>query len=160
MLDSQWLRADIDDIAQRLTVRGFELDIAAFRDLEGRRKVLQTDTESLQSERNRCAKEIGQAKARGDDAAEVMAQAASINDRLKAVESELATVQIALTEFISGIPNIPHHSVPTGRNETDNVEIRRWGRRLPTVSIAGEKLGLHARPLHHAGLRTPRRSKE
>ena len=127
MLDSQWLRADIEDIAQRLTVRGFELDIAAFRDLEGRRKVLQTDTESLQSERNRCAKEIGQAKARGDDAAEVMAQAASINDRLKTVESELATVQIALTEFISGIPNIPHHSVPTGRNETDNVEIRRWG---------------------------------
>ncbi len=127
MLDPQRLRADIDNVAQRLTSRGFELDVAAFRELESRRKLLQTDTESLRSDRNRCAKEIGLAKARGDDAAAVMDQAASINDRLKTVESELATVQNALTEFISGIPNIPHASVPTGRNETDNVEIRRWG---------------------------------
>ena len=127
MLDPQQLRADNDNVAQRLTSRGFELDVAAFRELESRRKLLQTDTESLQSDRNRCAKEIGLAKARGDDAAAVMDQAASINDRLKTVESELATVQNALTEFISGIPNIPHASVPTGRNETDNVEIRRWG---------------------------------
>ena len=127
MLDPQRLRADIDNVAQRLTSRGFELDVAAFRELESRRKLLQTDTESLRSDRNRCAKEIGLAKVRGDDAAAVMDQAASINDRLKTVESELATVQNALTEFISGIPNIPHASVPTGRNETDNVEIRRWG---------------------------------
>jgi len=129
MIDIQLLRTDIDALARRLATRGYHLDAAAFKALEDARKGIQTATEQLQSQRNALAKQIGQAKAKKDEAqaAALMRQGAELADKLRQMEAENAAVQARLHEFVSQIPNIPHDSVPLGSRPEDSVELRRWG---------------------------------
>jgi seryl-tRNA synthetase len=129
MIDIQLLRSDIDAVARRLSTRGYALDATGFRALEEARKRIQTTTEQLQAQRNALSKQVGQAKAKKDEAqaASLMAQAAQIGEKLKALEGENESVQAKLREFVSLIPNLPHESVPVGSSSEQNVEVRRWG---------------------------------
>ncbi|QOK95941.1 serine--tRNA ligase [Ralstonia pseudosolanacearum] len=127
MLDIQLLRKDIDAVAARLNDRGYELDVAGFAALEAERKAIQTRTEELQARRNSLSKQIGMLKGKGEDASAVMAEVAGIGDELKASAAQLDVVQGRLQDLLLSIPNVPHESVPAGKNETENVEVRREG---------------------------------
>lgn len=148
MLDIQLFRKDIDAVAQRLATRGFQLDVAAFQALEGERKQLQTQTEELQSRRNSLSKQIGMLKGKGEDASAVMAEVGGIGDTLKASAARLDEIQAQLSELMLSIPNLPHESVPVGKDETQNVEVRRVGEprqfdfEVRDHVDVGEKLGL------------------
>ncbi len=127
MLDPKLLRNDLKNCAERLAHRGYTLDTALFEKLESQRKQLQVDTQQLQSERNTKSKAIGQAKAKGDDAAEFFAAVSKLGEQLKANEEKLAQVQGELNNLLMRLPNLLHESVPDGGDESDNLEIRRWG---------------------------------
>jgi seryl-tRNA synthetase len=128
MLDPALLRSRLAETAARLKeTRGFELDVSAVESLETERKRLATETQELQNLRNTRSKAIGQAKAKGEDTAPLMAEVAGIGDKLKANEAVLAEVQAKLADIALGIPNIPHESVPLGKDETENAEQLRWG---------------------------------
>ena len=127
MLDPKRLRTELEVVAAQLARRGFVLDVEKVRAVEERRKILQVDTQTLQSERNARSKAIGQAKARGEDIQPLLAEVADLGDRLKADEQELAALQAELDAMAMGIPNILDASVPDGADENANVEIRRWG---------------------------------
>lgn len=127
MLDIQLLRTDIDAVAKRLADRGFQLDVAAFNALEAERKTIQTRTQELQSKRNALSKSIGQAKAKGEDTAPLMAEVAGLGDQVAACEKQLEMVQAKLSDLLLVVPNIPHASVPAGKSSDDNVEVRRVG---------------------------------
>jgi len=128
MLDPALLRSRLVETAARLKeTRGYELDVASIEALESQRKQLSTETQELQNLRNTRSKAIGQAKAKGEDVAPLMAEVAGIGDKLKANEQALADVQAKLADIALGIPNIPHESVPLGNDETQNAEQLRWG---------------------------------
>ncbi|CAM3558567.1 serine--tRNA ligase [Halomonas sp. FME1] len=127
MLDPKLLRGDLDTVAQQLARRGFVLDKAGLQALESRRRELQTQTEQLQNERNMRSKTIGKAKANGEDIQPLLDEVSDLGDRLDNAKKELAEVQAEWEDAISGIPNLPHESVPEGKNEDDNVELHRWG---------------------------------
>jgi seryl-tRNA synthetase len=127
MLDIQLLRNDLSGVAARLQQRGYVLDRDKFERVEAERKAIQTRTEALQAKRNTLSKQIGAAKGRGEDAAEAMAEVRRIGDELTALERELADIQAGLREWMLGMPNLAHASVPVGHSEADNVEVRRWG---------------------------------
>jgi seryl-tRNA synthetase len=127
MLDIQLLRKDIDGVARRLADRGFTLDIAAFQALEGERRTLQARTEQLQGRRNNLSRQIGVLKGRGEDASAAMAEVGGLGDELKASAARLDALQARMAEWLLDIPNLPHESVAAGRDETHNVEVRRWG---------------------------------
>jgi len=128
MLDPALLRSRLAETAARLKeTRGYELDVAAIEALESERKQLSTETQELQNLRNTRSKAIGQAKAKGEDVAPLMAEVAGIGDKLKANEHALSDVQAKLADVALGIPNIPHESVPLGSDETQNAEQLRWG---------------------------------
>ena len=128
MLDPALLRSHLAETAARLKeTRGFELDVSAVEALESERKRLATETQELQNLRNTRSKAIGQAKGKGEDVAPLMAEVAGIGDKLKSNETALADVQAKLADIALGIPNIPHGSVPQGRDESENAEQLRWG---------------------------------
>lgn len=127
MLDIQLLRKDIDAVAARLKDRGYVLDVAGFAALEAERKAIQTRTEELQARRNSLSKQIGMLKGKGEDASAVMAEVSGIGDELKASAAQLDVVQAKVQDLMLSIPNLPHESVPAGRDETQNVEVRREG---------------------------------
>lgn len=127
MLDPKELRNHRDELAARLRRRGFELDLARYGELEEQRRSLQVDTQALQNERNRRSKAIGQAKGRGEAVELLLAEVAQLGERLRATHEELDSIQAELHRLQLEIPNVPHTSVPDGRDETDNVELRRWG---------------------------------
>jgi seryl-tRNA synthetase len=127
MLDIQLFRTDLNDTAKRLAGRGFQLDAEAFQALENERKTIQVRTQDLQAKRNQSSKLIGQAKAKGEDAAAIMAEVANLGDELKAAEFQLEAVQTKLQDMLLGVPNLPHASVPPGKSSDENVEVRRWG---------------------------------
>jgi seryl-tRNA synthetase len=127
MLDIQLLRSQLDAVAQRLAARNFSLDVTSFQSMEDERKQLQTRTQDLQSKRNSLSKQIGALRGKGEDVSGVMAEVAGIGDELKASEERLAALQIKLNDFLSRIPNLPCEGVPVGKDETGNVEVRRWG---------------------------------
>lgn len=127
MLDIQLLRTDLEEVARRLAARGFMLDTAAFQGLEQERKAIQTRTQELQAKRNATSKQIGQAKAKGEDVSAIMAEVAGLGDELKAAEAQLEKVQASMQDILLSVPNLPHESVPRGKSEADNVEIRQWG---------------------------------
>ncbi|WP_374510461.1 serine--tRNA ligase [Niveibacterium sp.] len=127
MLDIQLLRTQLDTVAQRLAARGVTFDTASFQAMEDERKQLQTRTQELQAKRNSLSKQIGVLKGKGEDASAVMAEVAGLGDELKANEAALAALQGRLNDFLMRIPNLPHESVPVGKDETENVEVRRWG---------------------------------
>ena len=128
MLDPALLRSRLAETATRLKeTRNFDLDVSAVEALESSRKQLAMETQELQNLRNTRSKSIGQAKAKGEDVAALMAEVAGLGDKLKANEQALADVQAKLAGIALGIPNIPHESVPLGRDESGNLEICRWG---------------------------------
>jgi len=128
MIDIQLLRNDLETVAKRLATRaGYALDVARYRELEAKRKDMQQAVEGAQAERNRVAKEIGQAKAKKQEVPELMQKADQLKSSLEASEAELAKVQQQLQDFVRVIPNLPHESVPVGDSADQNVEQRRWG---------------------------------
>ena len=127
MLDSQLLRGQLQEVADRLASRGFSLDVARIEALEERRKSVQTRTEQLQAERNARSKSIGQAKAKGEDIAPLMADVERMANELAAGKVELEGIREELDAILLTIPNLPDASVPVGADEDDNVEVRRWG---------------------------------
>ena len=129
MLDIQLLRNDIQTTAQRLTQRGFMLDTERFGELEGQRKQLQIRSEELQAQRNSLSKQIGVLMGQGkkDEAEATKAQVAQLKTDLENIESDLPQVQAALDDLLLRIPNLPHESVPVGKDETENVEVRKVG---------------------------------
>ena len=148
MIDPKLLRQSAADVAQNLARRGHQFDAAGYLALEERRKALQVDTETLQSERNTRSKAIGQAKAKGEDIAPLLSAVADLGDRLEQSQTELQAVQAELREIELGLPNLLHDDVPDGSEDTDNVEIRRWGE-IPTFDFTprdhidlGEALGM------------------
>ena len=127
MLDPALLRGQLDSVAERLKLRGYDLDKAAIEALESQRKSVQVETQELQNLRNTRSKAIGMAKGKGEDTSALMAEVAGIGDELKQSEARLGEIQAALSEISLGLPNLPHESVPTGDDESSNVEQHRWG---------------------------------
>jgi seryl-tRNA synthetase len=126
MLDIAQLRKDPETVAARLASRGYTLDLVAFRELEAERKALQVRAEELQARRNALSKSIGQLKARGEDTAAVMTEVAGLGDDLKTATEQNELVRERLNDWLARVPNLPHESVPVGRDERGNEEVRRW----------------------------------
>ena len=148
MLDPRLLRSDPAAVAANLARRGFQLDLERLRALEERRKAAQVAADELRAARNAHAKSVGKAKAQGQDIAALVAEGEALGNRLTGLDQELAAVQAEFDELVLGLPNLLHDSVPDGRDETANVEVRRWGtprtfdfEPLDHVAI-GEKLAL------------------
>jgi seryl-tRNA synthetase len=127
MLDPKLIRNNAAQIAEQLRIKGYEMDVDQLSALEAQRKQLQIDTENLQSERNSKSKQIGQLKAQGLSADEVLAEVGSLGAKLDASKQQLKALQSELNSVLAGIPNIPHSSVPAGADEDDNVEVLTWG---------------------------------
>jgi seryl-tRNA synthetase len=127
MLDPRLLRTELEATAQQLARRGMQLDVARIAGLEARRKALQVATQELQNERNSRSKQIGKAKAAGEDIQPLLAEVADLGDRLKAAEDELQVLLQELRDIALGVPNLPQADVPDGKDEADNREELRWG---------------------------------
>ena len=147
MLEAKLLRSDITTVAAQLARRGFELDVAAFTAIEERRKAATLEVERLRNERNVRSKDIGKAKAQGQDVAPLLAEVENLGAQMKAAEEAFAAAQTAFDDLALRLPNLPHSSVPEGKDEHGNVEIRTWGTPrsfdfAPQDHVAlGEKLG-------------------
>jgi seryl-tRNA synthetase len=148
VLDPKLLRSDLPRVAAQLARRGFELDVAGFSALEEQRKAIQIEADRLRAERNAGAKAVGQAKAKGQDVAPLLARGEALGAELQGVEKQLEVIQAELAALQLGLPNILHSSVPDGRDESANVEVRRWGEPPqftfePKDHVAiGERLGM------------------
>lgn len=127
MLEIQQLRTDLDTVTQQLAKRGYVFPVEAFNALEAERKKVQTETQELQAQRNSASKKIGHAKSKGEDVSAIMAEVANLGDALKKAEDHLEQIQQQLQKILLEVPNLPHDSVPEGKDETGNVQIRRWG---------------------------------
>lgn len=127
MLDSKYLRSEIDYAAERLATRKFVLDTAKLNALEEQRRELQVKTQNLQAQRNSISKSIGIAKKNGEDVSEIMAQVAKIGEELDTVKIEQDKILEEINNYALTIPNLPDESVPVGEDENDNVEVRRFG---------------------------------
>ena len=148
MLDPKLLRTDLPGVATQLARRGFALDVARIASLEERRKQTQIEADRLRAERNANARAVGQAKAKGADAGPLLALGEELGAKLAALEVQLDVIQTELTRVQLELPNLLHASVPEGRDETANVEVRRWGEPKPFsfepkdhVAL-GERLGM------------------
>ncbi|MGE8068852.1 serine--tRNA ligase [Pseudomonas sp. NPDC089569] len=147
MLDPKLLRSNLQEVADRLASRGFALDVARIEALEEQRKIVQARTEALQAERNAISKSIGQTKQRGEDIAPLMVNVESKGSQLNENKASLDKIQDELEAILLGIPNLPHESVPVGKDEDDNVEVRRYGAprifdfEIKDHSVLGENFG-------------------
>jgi seryl-tRNA synthetase len=127
MLDPKILRSDLDRVVEKLRIKNFDFETAAFIQLEEQRKSLQVSTQNLQSERNSRSRAIGDAKAKGDDIQPLLDDVAKLGDQLKNAEAELGVLQLQLDAILLEVPNIPDDSIPAGNSEADNIEVLRWG---------------------------------
>ncbi|MEW8028044.1 MAG: serine--tRNA ligase [Candidatus Thiodiazotropha sp.] len=127
MLDPRLLRNSLEQVALQLARRGYQLDVEQISTLEAQRKQLQVESQELQKQRNSRSKSIGKAKAAGEDIEPLLAKVAQLGDQLQASQEALNQVQETLSEITLGIPNLPHESIPNGKDEEDNREERRWG---------------------------------
>ena len=127
MLDPKLLRSDLIATKDALATRGYALDVDFWQELESRRKALQVRTEELQAQKNAGAKKIGELKRNGESADGLLVQMESVSEQMKAAENELRELQATILTASLGIPNLPDSSVPVGTDETDNVEVRKWG---------------------------------
>lgn len=127
MLDKQFLRHNIDAVFEQLGVRANQLNKKIFVELEEKRKDLQSRIQALQAQRNTYAKEFEQAKKNGQDVAQLTKIGADLNEVIQKEQITFEMIQKKLDQWLGIIPNIPHDSVPSGKDEKDNVEIRRWG---------------------------------
>jgi seryl-tRNA synthetase len=127
MLDPRSLRQDLDGVAGNLSRRGFVLDVERYRALENERKLLQVEVETLRQKRNERSKAIGRAKAAGGDFEALKREVSDLGATLAAGEARLTALAAELEAFLAGLPNLLHASVPDGRDDAANVEMRRWG---------------------------------
>ncbi len=127
MLDPQILRHHLDEVTEKLALRGVVIDHARLAELEEVRKQCQVETEQLQSECNNRSKSIGKAKAAGKEITALLEEVSQFSQQLKAREVQLGLIQTQLNDLLMGLPNIPHKTVPIGYTEKDNIEVRRWG---------------------------------
>lgn len=127
MLDQNLLRKNLDEVVARLATRKFQFPVEKYNALESERKAVQSETEQLQAQRNAVAKQIGAAKKSGQDATELMQKGSEIASKLSDLEKRTEELKKVLTDLLLTIPNLPHESVPVGKDETENVEVRRWG---------------------------------
>jgi len=127
VLDSKQLRTDTENVARNLARRGYKLDLEAFRALEERRKQAQVEADRVRAERNANAKAVGMAKGKGEDASVLLARGEQLTAELERSEAALVAVQAESDEWLMGLPNLLHDSVPEGRDESANLEVRRHG---------------------------------
>jgi len=127
MLDPKLLRTNLESVVEQLRIKKYDFDTGLFNELEQQRKLLQVDTQQLQSERNSKSKAIGKAKAQGDDIQPLLDEVAALGDKLKQAESALDELQNKLSDLLLGMPNIPDESIPAGNTEDDNIEVLVWG---------------------------------
>ena len=127
MIDPKLLRTELDTVAQKLAKRGYTLDKAFWQQVEEQRKLIQVNTEELQAKKNAGAKQIGVMKRSGDNTDALMAEMAAISAEMKQAEEALKTLQDTINQAALSLPNLPDDSVPEGLDESDNVEIRKWG---------------------------------
>lgn len=127
MLDQKQLRTDIESVAINLAKHGYQLDINKFNELEAQRKDLSVKTQDLQNERNTKSKSIGKAKASGVDITPLLAEVSTLGDDLDVAKKQLDDVQAQIHEMMMGMPNLLDDSVPEGKSEDDNIEVRKWG---------------------------------
>src|SRR5262245_40986340 len=127
MLDPKLLRSEPERVRDQLARRGFAFDLERFGTLEARRKTLQVEPEKLQADRNARSKAIGVAKGRGEDVAPLMKEMEALKGKLDGNAAALDALQAEFDQFLLGVPNVPHASVPDGADESKNKEVRRWG---------------------------------
>ena len=148
MIDPKLLRTELDTVAEKLAKRGYELDKAFWQQVEEQRKSIQVKTEELQAKKNAGAKQIGLMKRNGENTDALMAEMATISSEMKQAEDALKALQEKIQAAALTIPNLPDDSVPAGKDENDNVEMRRWGEprqfdfAVKDHSDLGENLGL------------------
>ena len=148
MLDPKLLRSDLPGVAAALARRGFVLDVETFAALEEQRKTVQIESDRLRAERNANAKAVGNAKSKGQDTVALLAAGEFLGEQVQRVEKQLEAIQAKVSDLQLGLPNILHASVPDGRDESANVEVRRWGvpRQFPFTPkdhvALGEKIGM------------------
>ena len=148
MIDPKLLRTELDTVAEKLAKRGYELDKAFWQQVEEQRKSIQVKTEELQAKKNAGAKQIGLMKRNGENTDALMAEMATISSEMKQAEDALKALQEKIQAAALTIPNLPDDSVPAGKDENDNVEMRRWGEprqfdfAVKDHSDLGEDLGL------------------
>ena len=127
MLDIQLLRNDLANVVGQLAKRGYDLKVEQYGALEAERKLTQTEAEALRAKRNSVSKQIGIAKSKGEDVNTIMAEVAGLGEQLFSTEQGLLETTNLLDWFLLNIPNLPHESVPVGKSEADNVEVRKVG---------------------------------
>ncbi len=127
MHDLNWFRTHLDEVAGRLSTRGYVLDTEKLRALDTERRAALTETEQLKEQRNRESMEIGKARKQGQDTAERQAKVRDMGERISALDEQAKALDEQFRELLAGVPNLPHESVPVGRDEKDNVEVRRVG---------------------------------
>ncbi len=127
MLDPKYVRANPEEVAALLRKKHYELDVERIMSLDAERKSIQLRTEQLQSERKSGSKQFGMLKAKGEDVTELKSRLDSINGELKTSEQTLKDLQAELDGIFLTVPNLPHESVPEGKDEEDNLEVRKWG---------------------------------
>ncbi|WP_338705866.1 serine--tRNA ligase [Pasteurella multocida] len=128
MIDPNLLRNNLEEVAEKLKVkRNFVLDVALLSELEEQRKSLQVKTESLQAERNARSKNIGQAKARGEDISALLNEVEHMGIELSTTKAHLDEVLAEINQIVLAIPNLPADEVPLGKDESENLEVFRWG---------------------------------
>ncbi len=128
MHDLNWFRTNLDAAAERLAQRPYFIDKEQFRELDTERRAVVTEAETLKAERNAASMEIGKLKKGGADTSEAQAKVREMGDRIAALDAKVAEVDEQFRSLLTGIPNIPHESVPAGKSADDNVEVRRWGK--------------------------------
>jgi seryl-tRNA synthetase len=127
MHDLNFFRNNLENIRDRLDGRGYTLDVDTFRELDSRRRQCVTEAEQLKAERNRATAEIGKLRKTGADTTERQQQVRTMGDRITELDDAVAKLDLEFHDLLSRIPNVPHESVPVGRSERENVEVRRWG---------------------------------
>lgn len=127
MLDAKYIKDNLQEVAEKLATRGYKFDIEEFNAREAKRKQLQEKTQELQADRNTISKEIGKRKAKGEDASDIFTKVNEINEELKIVEKDLKALLEDINQTLLGMPNIPADDVPVGKDEDENVEVRKWG---------------------------------
>jgi seryl-tRNA synthetase len=131
MHDLSHFRNNLDAIADKLATRGFQLDVAQFRELDTERRAVVTESEQLKAQRNSESAAIGKLKSQGVDTTELQQKTRSLDDRMAALDAKVKRLDESLRSLLAGVPNIPHESVPVGKSAADNVEVRRWGQPPP-----------------------------
>ena len=127
MLDLRWIRSNPDEVRKSLADRNNDMDIGPLLAMDEEKRALLTETEDLKARRNEGSKKVGAAKARGEDAASIMEEMRSLGERVKEIDARIAELDAGISDMLLSIPNRPHDSVPVGKDENDNPEVRRWG---------------------------------